>query len=91
MINTSIARETVAAWDAAEARAPLDPRFSAGEGENVLFSRALLNTRLNTRDLEQLARYSLKLARRAADFHREPPLVDIPPAMAAQTLWVLLR
>lgn len=50
LINTAMARETVAAWDAAEARAPLDPRFSAGEGENVLFSRALLNTRLNTRD-----------------------------------------
>ncbi|MGN6103527.1 MAG: hypothetical protein ACTHU0_00240 [Kofleriaceae bacterium] len=50
LINAAVAKDTIAAWDAAEERAPLDPRFSAGAGENVLFSRALLHTKLNTRE-----------------------------------------
>lgn len=48
-------------------------------------------TRLNRRALESIARFALKSARRAADFHQEAALPDIPAPMAAQTLWLLLR
>jgi 23S rRNA (cytosine1962-C5)-methyltransferase len=48
-------------------------------------------TRLNRRALEAVARFCLKATRRAADFHAEPPLPDIPAESAAQTLWLLLR
>src|SRR5204863_6937957 len=44
-------------------------------------ARILLSTnctRLAPRDLEQLARYALKLNRRTASFHRVPDLPDIP-------------
>jgi len=57
-------------------------------------ARILLSTnctRLTPRDLEQLSRYALKLARRTAAFHREPDLPDIPAALAARTLWLTLR
>ncbi len=49
VIDRAIAQETIDALDAAEARAPLDPRFSAGDS-SVLFERALLHTRLATMD-----------------------------------------
>jgi 23S rRNA (cytosine1962-C5)-methyltransferase len=48
-------------------------------------------TRLNRRALEALARFAFKTTRRAADFHAENPLPDIPMEAAAQTLWLLLR
>jgi 23S rRNA (cytosine1962-C5)-methyltransferase len=48
-------------------------------------------TRLPRRALESIARFGLKAARRAADFHAEPPLPDIPAEAAAQTLWLLLK
>lgn len=48
-------------------------------------------TRLNRRALESVARFALKTARLAADFHQEPALPDIPAPLAAQTLWLLLR
>jgi 23S rRNA (cytosine1962-C5)-methyltransferase len=48
-------------------------------------------TRLQRRDLERLARFSLKTARRAAAFHVEPELPDIPPPAGAHTLWLLLK
>ena len=48
-------------------------------------------TRLDRRALESIARFALKATRRAADFHAEPPLPDIPPEAAAQTLWLLLK
>jgi 23S rRNA (cytosine1962-C5)-methyltransferase len=48
-------------------------------------------TRLETRDLEQLARYALKLNRLAGDIHREPELPDIPADLAARTVWLMLR
>ncbi len=48
-------------------------------------------TRLGVRDLEQMARYQMKVARRTADFHREASLVDIPAGAGAQTLWLLLK
>jgi len=57
-------------------------------------ARILLSTnctRLARRDLERIARFALKLQRRAADFHSEPALPDIPPEFAAQTLWLTLK
>ena len=48
-------------------------------------------TRLNRRALESIARFAFKTTRRAADFHAEPPLPDIPAEAAAQTLWLLLK
>jgi 23S rRNA (cytosine1962-C5)-methyltransferase len=57
-------------------------------------ARVLLSTnctRLNRRALESIARFALKATRRAADFHAEPALPDIPAGAAAQTLWVLLK
>lgn len=48
-------------------------------------------TRLNRRALEAIARFTLKTTRRAADFHTEPPLPDVPPEAAAQTLWLWLK
>lgn len=48
-------------------------------------------TRLNRRALEAIARFALKATRRAAEFHAEPPLPDIPPETAAQTLWLVLK
>ena len=56
-------------------------------------ARILLSTnctRLNRRALEAIARFALKSARRAAAFHQEPPLPDVPAPSAAQTLWLLL-
>ncbi|MBA3392694.1 MAG: hypothetical protein H0T89_08625 [Deltaproteobacteria bacterium] len=56
-IDPVIAQQTIDAWTAAEARAPLDPRFSASEGESVLFDRAILHTKLGTKQsLEEAAR-----------------------------------
>lgn len=48
-------------------------------------------TRLNRRALEAIARFACKTTRRAAEFHAESPLPDIPTEAAAQTLWLLLR
>jgi tetratricopeptide (TPR) repeat protein len=60
------AQEIVDAWDAFEARAPLDPRLSVHLGEtDILFKRAILNTKLVGKDhLEAAARdYEKILAR----------------------------
>ena len=57
-------------------------------------ARVLLSTnctRLQRRALEAIARFALKATRRAADFHGEPALPDIPAEAAAQTLWLLLK
>ena len=56
-------------------------------------ARILLSTnctRLNRRALEGISRFCLKFARRAATFHQEPPLPDVPAPFAAQTLWLLI-
>ena len=56
-------------------------------------ARLLLSTnctRLTRRALEQIARYCLRLTRRSATFHHEPPLPDIPPEAGAQSLWMVL-
>ncbi len=55
-------------------------------------ARILLSTnctRLDRRALESIARFCLKSARRAATFHQEPPLPDLPAPFAAPTLWLL--
>jgi len=57
-------------------------------------ARILLSTncaRLNRRALETIGRFCLKTSRRAADFHSEPALPDIPAPGAAQTIWMLLK
>ncbi len=57
-------------------------------------ARILLSTnctRLARRDLERIARFALKSSRRAAEFHAEPALPDIPVDLAARTLWLTLK
>jgi tetratricopeptide (TPR) repeat protein len=55
------ANEIIAAWDAFEARAPLDPRLSVGPfggaagDDEILFDRAILHTRLATKQHLQAA------------------------------------
>ncbi|MFN2507981.1 MAG: class I SAM-dependent methyltransferase [Chthoniobacterales bacterium] len=57
-------------------------------------SRILLSTNCSTlseRALEVMARFCLKIARRAGSTHSEPPLPDFPPETAARTVWLTLR
>jgi len=73
------AQEVIDAWDAFEARAPLDPRLSVNaRGENeILFRRAILHTKLTSKEhLEAAARdYEKILAREdSADDHSEDPV-----------------
>lgn len=55
--NQKKAEEVIAAWDAFETRAPLDPRLSVGAlGDNeILFERAILHTKLATKQHLQAA------------------------------------
>jgi 23S rRNA (cytosine1962-C5)-methyltransferase len=56
--------------------------------------RLLLSTncaKLEPRALERMARYCLKVQRRAAEFHREGALVDFPPGHGASTLWMAVK
>ena len=48
-IDKAIAQQVIEAWNEAEKRAPLDPRFSGNEGDSVLFSRAILNTKIGSK------------------------------------------
>jgi 23S rRNA (cytosine1962-C5)-methyltransferase len=57
-------------------------------------SHILLSTNcsgLREHALEVMARYCLKTARRAATFHRPPPLPDFPPGAGASSIWLTLR
>jgi 23S rRNA (cytosine1962-C5)-methyltransferase len=57
-------------------------------------SHVLLSTNCSTlreHALEVMARYGLKAARRAATFHRQPPLPDFPPGAGASSIWLTLR
>ncbi len=57
-------------------------------------SHLLLSTNCSTlreHALEVMARYRLKAARRAAKFHRQPPLPDFPPGTGASSIWLALR
>jgi len=58
------------------------------------YARILLSTNcetLNEEALERMARYCLKLSRRAGSLHRQPLPVDFPPGTAASTIWLTLR
>jgi 23S rRNA (cytosine1962-C5)-methyltransferase len=57
-------------------------------------SHILLSTNCSTlreHALEVMARYCLKVARRAATFHRQPSLPDFPPGAGASSIWLALR
>src|SRR5437870_9834970 len=57
-------------------------------------SHLLLSTNcsaLREHALEVIARYCLKVARRAATFHRPPQLPDFPPGAGASSIWLRLR
>jgi len=57
-------------------------------------ARILLSTNcetLNEQALERMARYSLKLSRRAGALHRQPPPGDFPPGSAARSIWLSLH
>jgi len=56
--------------------------------------RILLSTNCSTlraHALEVMARYGLKVARRAGTFHRSLPLPDFPPGAGATSIWLSLR
>jgi 23S rRNA (cytosine1962-C5)-methyltransferase len=46
---------------------------------------------LNEQALERMARYCLKLSRRAGTLHRESVPLDFPPGTAARSIWLSLR
>ena len=57
-------------------------------------ARILLSTNCATlalSDLERLARFALKFARRPCETHPGPQLPDFPPGHGARTLWLALR
>jgi 23S rRNA (cytosine1962-C5)-methyltransferase len=57
-------------------------------------SHVLLSTNctaIREHALEVMARYCLKKARRAATFHRPPPLPDFPAGAGASFIWLTLR
>jgi 23S rRNA (cytosine1962-C5)-methyltransferase len=57
-------------------------------------SHVLLSTNcsaLREHTLEVMARYGLKIARRAGMFRRTPPLPDFPPGTGASSIWLTLR
>jgi 23S rRNA (cytosine1962-C5)-methyltransferase len=57
-------------------------------------SHILLSTNCSTlreHALEVMARYGLKATRRAAAFHRQPPLPDFPLGSGASSIWLILR
>jgi 23S rRNA (cytosine1962-C5)-methyltransferase len=56
-------------------------------------SRILLSTNCSTLDeraLEVMARFCLKVTRRAGKFSREPKPIEFPPGAAASTIWLTL-
>ncbi len=57
-------------------------------------ARILLSTNCATfreRALEVMARYCLKVSRRAGTLHRQPPPAEFPSGSAASTVWLTLR
>ena len=57
-------------------------------------SHILLSTNcsaLREHALEVMARYCLKVGRRAATCHRSPRLLDFPPGTGASSIWLTLR
>src|SRR5262245_32624038 len=60
-LDTRMAEQAIEAWNAAEAREPMHPRFTADIGESLLFTRAILHTKLATKE---------HLASAVADYQR---------------------
>ena len=57
-------------------------------------SHVLVSTNCSTlreHALEVMARYGLKIARRAGTLRRPPPLPDFPPGTGASSIWLTLR
>ena len=57
-------------------------------------SHVLVSTNCSTlreHALEVMARYGLKIARRAGTLRRSPPLPDFPPGTGASSIWLTLR
>ena len=57
-------------------------------------ARILLSTNcetLNEQALERMARYCLKLSRRAGSFDRQPSPADFPPGTATKAIWLTLH
>lgn len=48
-------------------------------------------TTINDTGLQVMGRFCLKAARRAGNFHSEPPLPDYPHGTGARTVWLTLR
>jgi len=87
-IDTARAEETLTAWDEAEKRAPLDPRFTSVRGEGSIFLRALLHTHLATKPhLEAAARDYEKILARSG----EGDINESVPANLAETYMMLGR
>lgn len=78
VLNTAVAKETIAAWNAFEAREPLDPRLGVGEGSSILFERAILHTKLGTKpDFEAAVK----------DYLRYLDRIDNPQDESAAVAW----
>ncbi|MEJ7597643.1 MAG: tetratricopeptide repeat protein [Kofleriaceae bacterium] len=75
-MNVAVAKETIAAWNAFEAREPLDPRLGVGEGSSILFERAILHTKLGTKaDWEAAVQDYLRYLDRIGDPQSEEAAV----------------
>jgi 23S rRNA (cytosine1962-C5)-methyltransferase len=61
----------------------------AERSAHILLSTNCLG--LRERALEVMARYCLKVSRRAGVFHRQPALADFPTGAGAATVWLSLR
>ena len=61
----------------------------ADRNAHILLSTNCLG--LRERTLELMARYCLKVAQRAGNFHRTPHPRDFPPGASASTVWLTLR
>ena len=63
-LDLNIAQQVIDAYNEAEKRAPLDPRFSGSDGDSILFERAILNTKLGEKEGMKA------FARAASDYER---------------------
>jgi 23S rRNA (cytosine1962-C5)-methyltransferase len=68
----------------------LSQALELGERDGCILLSTNCST-LREKGLEVMARYCLKVARRAGKFHQTPPLPDFPPNAGASTIWLRLR
>jgi tetratricopeptide (TPR) repeat protein len=78
VLNVAVAKETIAAWNAFEAREPLDPRLGVGEGSSILFERAILHTKLGSKANFEAA---------VKDYLRYLDRIDNPQDESAAVAW----